>query len=162
MHRGQAVSQFDPFFGQSNVNRPPIVHRALVREIFVLHHLLDVIGDVRRADFRACFGTSPHRYLIGGRLDRVQAEIARGISLADAAYAAGFADQSHMTRHFKSRFGLTPGRYAALCASEVAVPSPIPAEVIGGEGNTPFGNDPLGSPWRHPANDRKRRSAADG
>jgi AraC-like DNA-binding protein len=51
--------------------------------------------------FRACFGTSPHRYLIGRRLDRVKAEIARGISLADAAYAAGFADQSHMTRHFK-------------------------------------------------------------
>jgi hypothetical protein len=25
MHRGQAVSQFDPFFGQSNVNRAPIV-----------------------------------------------------------------------------------------------------------------------------------------
>jgi len=58
----------------------------------------------------------------------VKAEIARGISLADAAYAAGFADQSHMTRHFKSRFGLTPGRYAALCASEVAVPVPIPIE----------------------------------
>ena len=28
MHRGQAVSQFDPFFSQSNVNRAPIVHRA--------------------------------------------------------------------------------------------------------------------------------------
>src|SRR5262249_24347704 len=51
--------------------------------------------------FRACFVTSPYRYLIGRRLDRVKAEIARGISLADAAYAAGFADQSHMTRHFK-------------------------------------------------------------
>jgi AraC-like DNA-binding protein len=33
---------------------------------------------------------------------------------ARLAYAAGFADQSHMTRHFKSRFGLTPGRYVAL------------------------------------------------
>jgi hypothetical protein len=32
--------------GQSNMNRAPIVHRALVREIFVLHHLPDVIGDV--------------------------------------------------------------------------------------------------------------------
>ena len=64
--------------------------------------------------FRARFGTSPHRYLVGRRLDRVRAEIARGASLADAAYAAGFADQSHMTRHFKARFGLPPGRYAAL------------------------------------------------
>lgn len=64
--------------------------------------------------FRARFGTSPHRYLVGRRLERVRAEIARGAPLADAAFAAGFADQSHMTRHFKARFGLPPGRYAAL------------------------------------------------
>jgi AraC-like DNA-binding protein len=64
--------------------------------------------------FRARFGTSPHRYLIGRRLERVKAEIARGSPLAECAYVAGFADQSHMTRHFKARFGLTPGRYAAL------------------------------------------------
>ena len=64
--------------------------------------------------FRDRSGTSPHRYLVGRRLERVRAEIAHGASLADAAYAAGFADQSHMTRHFKARIGLTPGRYAAL------------------------------------------------
>ena len=64
--------------------------------------------------FRDRFGTSPHRYLVSRRLERVKAEIAHGASLADAACAAGFADQSHMTRHFKARFGLTPGRYAAL------------------------------------------------
>jgi AraC-like DNA-binding protein len=78
--------------------------------------------------FRICFGTSPHRYLTGRRLDRVKAEIARGISLADAAYAAGFADQSHMTRHFKSRFGLTPGRSTALLRSGTR-DIPNPAEV---------------------------------
>jgi AraC-like DNA-binding protein len=64
--------------------------------------------------FRARFGTSPHRYLIGRRLERVKAEIARGCPLAESAYDAGFADQSHMTRHFKARFGLTPSRYLAL------------------------------------------------
>jgi AraC-like DNA-binding protein len=67
--------------------------------------------------FRDRFGTSPHRYLVGRRLERVRAEIAHGASLADAAHAVGFADQSHMTRHFKARFGLTPGRYAALSRS---------------------------------------------
>jgi Amidase len=35
MHRAQALSQFEPFFGQANVDRTPVVHRALVREIFV-------------------------------------------------------------------------------------------------------------------------------
>ena len=69
--------------------------------------------------FRDRFGTFPHRYLVDRRLERVRTEIAHGTSLADAAYAAGFADQSHMTRHFKARFGLTPGRYAALSRTGV-------------------------------------------
>ena len=64
--------------------------------------------------FRDRFGTSPHRYLVGRRLERVRVDIAHGASLAGAACDAGFADQSHMTRHFKARFGLTPGRYAGL------------------------------------------------
>ena len=64
--------------------------------------------------FRARFGTSPHRYLVGRRLCTVRAEIAAGLPLAEAAAAGGFADQSHMTRHFKARFGITPGRYARL------------------------------------------------
>jgi AraC-like DNA-binding protein len=64
--------------------------------------------------FRARFATSPHRYLVGRRLQRVKAAIAAGLPLAEAAAASGFADQSHMTRHFKARFGLTPGRYMRL------------------------------------------------
>ena len=64
--------------------------------------------------FRARFGTSPHRYLVGRRLYRVKTAIAKGMPLAEAASEAGFADQSHMTRHFKARFGLPPGRYAQL------------------------------------------------
>jgi AraC-like DNA-binding protein len=68
-------------------------------------------------NFRDRFGTSAHRYLVGRRLERARVEIAHGASLADAAYAVGFADQSHMTPHFKARFGLTPGRYTALSRS---------------------------------------------
>jgi AraC-like DNA-binding protein len=64
--------------------------------------------------FRVRFATSPHRYLVGRRLQRVRAAIAEGLGLAEAAAEGGFADQSHMTRHFKARFGLTPGRYAHL------------------------------------------------
>ncbi len=64
--------------------------------------------------FRARFATSPHRYLVGRGLQRVKAAIAAGVPLAGAAAEGGFADQSHMTRHFKARFGLTPGRYAQL------------------------------------------------
>ena len=66
--------------------------------------------------FRACLGTSPHRYLVMRRLDRARLLIRRGIPLADAALACGFADQSHMTRQFKKTYGLSPGRFAALAA----------------------------------------------
>jgi AraC-like DNA-binding protein len=64
--------------------------------------------------FRACLGTSPYRYLVMRRLDRARALIRQGEPLVEAALASGFADQSHMTRHFKKAYGLAPGRWAAL------------------------------------------------
>jgi AraC-like DNA-binding protein len=64
--------------------------------------------------FRASLGTSPYRYLVLRRLDRARALIRRGKPLAEAALASGFADQSHMTRHFRKAYGLSPGRWAAL------------------------------------------------
>lgn len=64
--------------------------------------------------FRARLGTSPYRYLTMRRLDRVKSMIHAGDSLAEAAQASGFADQSHMTRHFGRAFGMSPGRWQAL------------------------------------------------
>lgn len=62
-------------------------------------------------DFRALYGTSPYRYLTMRRLDTVRRLAAAGASLADAAVWAGFADQSHMTRHFTRAYGISPGRW---------------------------------------------------
>lgn len=64
--------------------------------------------------FRAAFGTSPHRFQVGRRLDRARVLISAGAPIAEVAVATGFADQSHLTRHFAARYGLTPGRWAAL------------------------------------------------
>lgn len=64
--------------------------------------------------FRAAFGTSPHRYHLLRRLDRARASIEQGRPLAEAALAAGFADQSHLTRQFARAYGLAPGRWRAL------------------------------------------------
>jgi AraC-like DNA-binding protein len=66
--------------------------------------------------FRARLGTSPYRYLTMRRLDHARGEIRAGASLADAAFASGFADQSHMTRHFKRAYGLSPGKWRSLLA----------------------------------------------
>ena len=64
--------------------------------------------------FRSQLGTSPHRYQVMRRLDKARKAIRAGDSLAEAAALAGFADQSHFTRHFRKTFGLSPGRWRAL------------------------------------------------
>jgi AraC-like DNA-binding protein len=113
-------------------DRPPsrrttIAHRAVARaraflaaeahRIVASDELERVTGLDRFAlsrHFRAATGTSPHRYQVGRRLARAQKMIADGTALSDAAAATGFADQSHLTRHFAAHFGLTPGRFAKL------------------------------------------------
>jgi len=62
--------------------------------------------------FKAAYGLPPHAYLKQVRVFRVQAMILAGSSLAQAALAAGFADQSHMTRVFVESLGFTPGLLA--------------------------------------------------
>jgi AraC-like DNA-binding protein len=64
--------------------------------------------------FRAAFGTSPTRFRTMRQLDRVRRQIKAGVGLAEAALAAGFADQAHMTRHFKRAYGITPARWSTL------------------------------------------------
>jgi AraC-like DNA-binding protein len=62
-------------------------------------------------DFRVLFGTSPYRFVTLRRLDQVRALALDGFSLVDAALAAGFHDQSHMTRHFTRCYGVSPSRW---------------------------------------------------
>lgn len=65
-------------------------------------------------DFRLLFGTSPYRYLTMRRLDLFKQLLIQGHALVDAALAAGFADQSHMTRHFSKTYGLAPARWLKM------------------------------------------------
>jgi|688.fasta_scaffold105308_2 AraC-like DNA-binding protein len=56
-------------------------------------------------------GTTPHGYLVQHRVKLARRAIAAGLTLAEAAAACGFADQSHMTRAFVRQIGISPGRY---------------------------------------------------
>ncbi len=58
-------------------------------------------------------GFTPHAYLMQKRIDLARRLIIRGTGLAEAAAASGFADQSHMTRLFARKYGVSPGTYAA-------------------------------------------------
>jgi AraC-like DNA-binding protein len=41
----------------------------------------------------------------------------RGVSIAEAALAAGFYDQSALTNHFKRAYGITPLQWARAATS---------------------------------------------
>lgn len=64
--------------------------------------------------FRDATGVPPHRYIIGRRVERAKLLLAATEwSLAAIAHEVGFADGSHLTRHFKRETGVTPRAYRA-------------------------------------------------
>lgn len=94
----------------------------LGRDFLAAHACEDVsLDDAARAAglspfhflrvFGRSLGLTPHRFLVQCRVRRAQDLLSRGCSPAQAALEAGFADQSHLTRHFKSLVGLTPAAY---------------------------------------------------
>lgn len=64
---------------------------------------------------KKAWGLPPHRYLVQIRVRAAKQFIADGLALSDVAAAAGFADQSHLNRHFKRLVGVTPGQYQSGC-----------------------------------------------
>lgn len=64
--------------------------------------------------FARLTGLTPHAYIVQCRINAARRLIARGIPLAEAALTCGFADQSHLTRIFVRRYGISPGAYAAV------------------------------------------------
>jgi AraC-like DNA-binding protein len=63
--------------------------------------------------FRGRHGLSPSEYQRQLRLRAARRDLASGVAVADAAAAAGFADQAHLTRWFRRCYGITPGAYRA-------------------------------------------------
>lgn len=61
--------------------------------------------------FRRQIGLTPHRFICHRRIRYAKALLRDGVPMAQAASEAGFFDQSHLSRHFKSICGVTPGRY---------------------------------------------------
>lgn len=58
-------------------------------------------------------GMPPHAWRNALRVNRSLPLLRAGSSVAEAASACGFADQSHFTRHFRRVFGVAPGRWRA-------------------------------------------------
>lgn len=62
-------------------------------------------------DFKKLTGATPAAFIRDRRLRRANQLIQQGASLADAACAAGFSDQSHLSRSFRAVHGITPGMF---------------------------------------------------
>lgn len=63
--------------------------------------------------YRQCFGISPGDAIRRRRADIAMAGLARGLRPIEAAQAAGYADQSHMTREHGRIYGVSPTISAA-------------------------------------------------
>ncbi len=61
--------------------------------------------------FRKETGMTPHAYQTMRRVQAAKKRLEAGDPASDVALACGFCDQSHLNRHFKRHFGLTPGQY---------------------------------------------------
>lgn len=77
--------------------------------------------------FRQQVGLTPHRFICHRRVRYAKALLREGVPMAQAASEAGFFDQSHLSRHFKSICGVTPGRYLR---EQEAVARPRPERAI--------------------------------
>lgn len=62
--------------------------------------------------FKRTAGLTPHAYLVQLRLQAAMRALKAGVPIAEAATAAGFYDQSALTRHLKQSFGVTPLQFA--------------------------------------------------
>jgi AraC family transcriptional regulator len=59
--------------------------------------------------FKQSMGMTPYNYVIAERLERAKQMLQhQEMSLGEISNQCGFSDQSHLTRYFKRKFGITP------------------------------------------------------
>jgi AraC family transcriptional regulator len=119
------VGEQAPAAEEAETPMPAAVARAIR---YLQKHLAEevTLDDLARAAFCSPFhlsrqfkqatGMTPWQYLIQLRVNHARHLVTAGAgerSLADVARAAGFADQSHLTRHMKRLLGVTPGMLRA-------------------------------------------------
>lgn len=88
---------------------------AQVEEDVSLDDLCQITGLRRRQTidaFRRTTGLPPHAWHLQRKVLRVKRLLREGQTPAEAAAQTGFADQSHMGRHFRAIVGVTPSTFA--------------------------------------------------
>ncbi|MFP4378028.1 MAG: helix-turn-helix domain-containing protein [Spirochaetales bacterium] len=90
---------------------------------YVEEHLTEPLS---LAGIAAQFGTTPnglnrlcrragritlHQYILRRRVEQARLELSRGMTVTEAAYAAGFGNLSHFIRIFRQKTGLSPKEF---------------------------------------------------
>ncbi|GGX14604.1 helix-turn-helix domain-containing protein [Undibacterium macrobrachii] len=66
-------------------------------------------------EFSACFGETPHRYILRKRLDIARRRLAETqIPITELAMELGFYDASHLSRAFNRQFGSAPSEFRRM------------------------------------------------
>ena len=75
--------------------------------------------------FSEQMGMPPHAFQTQLRVLRAKAFLLQGWAIPQVASQTGFADQSHLTRHFKRLVGVPPGQYQSSSKNvqDTAIPS---------------------------------------
>lgn len=103
MHYATAGSVIDA------ANAPPDLDEAARVEDLAARSGMTREAFTRR--FAREFGIAPHAFRLVQRLNKARQDLQAGAAPASVAADHGFADQSHLGRHFRRVFGISPGIY---------------------------------------------------
>lgn len=73
--------------------------------------------------FKGALGFTPHELLLGHRVEYARDLMAGGARVTEAAHAAGFTDQSHLSKSFLASYAVLPGDYRRLAAFDALQPA---------------------------------------
>jgi len=74
--------------------------------------------------FKEATGVPPHKYQKLLRLQSARRHIERGSCVREAAAAAGFADEAHLSRSFRDWLGVSPGTWRRTNVAKVSTSLP--------------------------------------
>ncbi|MBW4695978.1 MAG: AraC family transcriptional regulator [Lyngbya sp. HA4199-MV5] len=98
----QAVHQVRDYLEANYTENPSLSQLSMLTHISPFH-LSRIFCDA--------VGLPPHLYLTHVRISRAKKLLDQGMAIAQVAQAVGFANQSHLNRHFKRVMRITPKQY---------------------------------------------------